>query len=221
MAKATVDTKRHVPRIYLATPLLRDNSFDRGLHELIDVDIAAVLLRFATADDRSLINRVKALAPPIQERGVAVLLNGHANLVARAGADGAHVSGIQAVNEALSALKPDRMVGAGGLHSRHDAMLAAEAGADYVLFGEPDPQGRRPRLEAIVERLAWWAEVFEPPCVGYAHALDEVGALAATGTDFILLGDAVWTDPRGPKSALTEAADILATTSATPARVKA
>jgi len=222
MAKATVETKPYLPRIYLATPLLRDSSFDRALHELIDAaDVAAVLLRLAPADERTLINRVKALAPPIQERGVAVLLDCHADLVARAGADGAHLSGIQATNEALAALKPDRMVGAGGLHSRHDAMVAAEAGADYVLFGEPDANGHRPKLEAIVDRLAWWAEVFEPPCVGYARELDEVGALAATGADFILLDDAVWADPRGPRQALTDAAGMIATASTRAARVKA
>ena len=90
-----------------------------------------------------------------------------------------------------AALKPDRIVGAGGLQSRHDAMTAGEAGADYVLFGEPDRDGHRPRLEAIVERVHWWAEVFEPPCVGYAATLDEVGALAAAGADFVLLDDAV------------------------------
>jgi thiamine-phosphate pyrophosphorylase len=222
MTRTTVETKHHVPRIYLATPLLRDGSLDRELPALMDAaDVAAVLLRLAPADDRTLINRLKALAPPIQQRGVAVLLEGHTSLVARAGVDGAHVSGIRTINEALSALKPDRMVGAGGLHSRHDAMLAAEAGADYVLFGEPDPDGRRPSLEAIVERLTWWADVFEPPCVGYAHKLDEISVLAATGADFILLGDAVWADARGARQALTDAADIIATTTAASARMKA
>src|SRR5215475_8534142 len=52
----------------------------------------------------------------------------------------------------IKALKPQRIVGAGGLQSRDDAMTAGEAGADYVLFGEPDPTGHRPRLEAIADR---------------------------------------------------------------------
>ena len=47
-------------------------------------------------------------------------------------------------------------------------MVAAEAGADYVMFGEPDAAGERPGFAAIEERVAWWAEVFEAPCVGYA-----------------------------------------------------
>ena len=58
-------------------------------------------------------------------------------------------------------------------------MLAAEAGADYVMFGEPDATGERPGFEAIEERVAWWAEVFETPCVGYAASLDEVAPLVA------------------------------------------
>ena len=84
------------------------------------------------------------------------------------GADGAHLTGIEAMEEALPSLKPDRIAGVGGLATRHDSMAAGEAGADYVLFGEPDANGQRPSAEAIAERLQWWAELFEPPCVGFA-----------------------------------------------------
>ncbi len=105
---------------------------------LAGADVAAVLLRLAPADDRTLINRIKALAPVIQDSGAALLLDGHAELVARAGADGAHLNGIEAMGEALPSLKPDRIAGVGGLATRHDSMAAGEAGADYVLFGEPD-----------------------------------------------------------------------------------
>ena len=77
--------------------------------------------------------------------------------------------------EALPTLKPDRIAGVGGLATRHDSMAAGEAGADYVLFGEPDAQKQRPSIEAIAERLQWWAELFEPPCVGFAASRDEAG----------------------------------------------
>jgi hypothetical protein len=63
----------------------------------------------------------------------------------------------------MPSLKPDRILGVGGLVTRHDAMVAGEAGADYVLFGEPDAKGERPSADAICERLDWWAELFEPP----------------------------------------------------------
>ena len=212
MAAKTTPPQRPMPRLYLATPPLGDGTgFDDRLSEALDAaDVAAVLLCLVPADDRSLIKRIKALAPLVQERGAALLLDGHAEIAARAGADGAHVTGIDAVKEALAALKPERIVGAGGLQSRDDAMTAGEAGADYVLFGEPDQNGYRPKLEAIVERVQWWAELFEPPCVGHAAALGEVGALAGAGADFILLGDAVWNDPRGAVAALSDATAEIA-----------
>ena len=128
-----------------------------------------VLLRLEDADERTLINRTKALAGIVQPRGVALILDGRPEMAARAGADGAHLSGIEALTAAIGALKPERIAGAGGLKSRHDAMLAAEAGADYVMFGEPDRHGRRPPFAAVIERVEWWAEVFEVPCIGYAE----------------------------------------------------
>jgi thiamine-phosphate pyrophosphorylase len=205
-------------RIYLATPPLADGAgFDGKLTEALGAaDIAAVLLRLAPGDDRSMIKRIKPLVPRVQERGAALLLDGHIEIVARAGADGAHANGIDAMNVALRALKPDRIVGAGGLASRHDAMTAGEAGADYVLFGEAEANGHRPRFEAVVERVQWWAEVFEPPCVGYAASLGEVGPLAAAGADFVLLDDAVWSDPRGVTAALNDAAEAIAKAATSP-----
>ena len=97
----------------------------------------------------------------MQHRGAALLLDGSPELVARTEADGAHLTGFPAFKSALSLLKPACIAGCGGLTSRHDAMLAAEAGADYVMFGEPDPIGGRPSFAAITDRVSWWAEVFE------------------------------------------------------------
>ena len=98
-----------------------------------------------------MIMQIKALAPAIQDSGAALLLDGHAELVARAGADGAHLTNIAAMKEALPSLRPGRIVGVGGLTTRHDSMTAGEAGADYVLFGEPNTTGLRPSVEAIFE----------------------------------------------------------------------
>jgi thiamine-phosphate pyrophosphorylase len=150
-----------------------------------------------------MISRVKALAPAIQGSGAALLLDGHVELVARAGADGAHVTGLEAMEDALPSLKPDRIIGIGGLTTRHDSMAAGEAAADYVLFGEPDARGQRPSVEAIAERLQWWAELFEPPCVGFAASPAEAYEFAAAGADFVLVGDCIWADPRGAAAALT------------------
>lgn len=197
---------RPAPRLYLATPVVDDPSqLAAGLPGLLAaVDVAAVLLRLKQTDQRTMISRIKALAPPIQGGGAALLLDGHVELVARGGADGAHLTGIAAMEDALPSLKPDRIAGIGGLTTRHDSMAAGEAGADYVLFGEPDSRGQRPSVEAIAERLQWWAELFEPPCVGFAVSRDEAAEFAASGADFILVGDFIWADPRGAEAALIE-----------------
>ena len=185
---------RPQPRLYLITPQIADAAaFSPQLAAALAAgDVAAVLLRLAGGDERSLINCIKALCPVVQDRGAALLLDRYIDLVARGGADGAHLTGIDAFNEALEQLKPDRIAGVGGLASRHDAMVAAEADADYVMFGEPDRSGARPSFEAIEERIDWWAEVFESPCVGYAAAPDEVSALVKAGADFVALGDWIW-----------------------------
>jgi len=198
---------RPAPRLYLATPEVDDPSqlVDTLPALLAAADVAAVLVRLRESDPRSLISRVKALAPAIQNAGAALLIDGHPDLVARAGADGAHLTGIAALEEAMPSLKGERIAGVGGLATRHDSMAAGELGADYVLFGEPDAKGERPSAEAVAERLQWWDELFEPPCVGHAASRQEAAEFAAAGADFLLVGDFIWADPRGPKAPLIEA----------------
>jgi thiamine-phosphate pyrophosphorylase len=82
-------------------------------------------------------------------------------------------------------------------------MLAGEAGADYVMFGEPDAQGRRPRLESVLERVAWWAEVMTIPCVGYAERLEDIPPLVDAGAEFVGVGETIWrSDMRAAVNAL-------------------
>ena len=207
------EPRRPDPRLYLVSPEVADTgSFaDLLAAALTGADVAAVLLRLAGhEDERSLIKIGKKLAPVVQGTGAALLLAGHPDIVARLGADGAHLNGIDAFNAARSALQPERIAGCGGLTTRHEAMLAGEAGADYVLFGEPDQAGHRPSLEAIAERVSWWAEIFQPPCVGFAATLAEVAVLARAGADFVAVGDCIFNDSRGPAAALAEAAQCLA-----------
>jgi len=207
----TSEPRRPAPRIYLVTPPEPAGLSARLADALAAADIAAVLLRLpAETDERTRINQVKAIAPVVQDKGAALILAGHAELAARAGADGAHLDDIEAFEAALAALKPERIAGCGGLATRHDAMLAAEAGADYVMFGELDVAGHRPAFDAIIERVAWWAEVFEVPCVAFAASLDEVEPLVAAGADFVALGDCVFADARGCAAALADATRRLA-----------
>jgi thiamine-phosphate pyrophosphorylase len=197
---------RPAPRLYLATSEVDDPAaLLAALPDLLAAaDVAAVLVRLKETDQRTMISRIKALAPVVQKAGAALLVDGHPEIVARGGADGAHLPGIAALKEALPSLKPDRIAGVGGLTTRHHSMDAGEIGADYLLFGEPDAKGQRPSAQAIAERLDWWAELFEPPCVGYATSIEEAYDFAASGADFVLVGDFIWADPRGPKAALIE-----------------
>jgi thiamine monophosphate synthase len=102
MAKQHPAARAPIPRLYLATPIVDDPSaLIANLPALLaDADVAAVLLRLAQADPRSIISRIKALAPAIQDSGAALLIEGNAELVARSGADGAHLTGIEAMQEA-------------------------------------------------------------------------------------------------------------------------
>ena len=185
---------RDAPRLYLVTPPVSDPAAvaDDLADALNAADIAAVLLRLGEGAEPVLIERVKALRILVQSNGAALLLDGHPGLVVPTEADGAHLTGFDAFKAAAAALKPARIAGCGGLSSRHDAMLAGEAGADYVMFGEPDAAARRPAFDAVLERVAWWTEIFEIPCVGYAAGLDEAEALARAGADFVAVGEAVW-----------------------------
>jgi thiamine-phosphate pyrophosphorylase len=204
-------SRRPVPRLYLVTPPIGDaDRFAGPLRAAVGAaDIAAVLLRLEPAGERELTNRVKILANVVQPAGAALVLDGHADIAARAGADGAHLTGLEAFAAAVDGLKPARIAGCGGLHSRDDAMVAGER-ADYVMFGEPDADGSRPSFSGILERVVWWAELFEIPCAAFASTLDEVGQLAAAGADFVAIGGSLWDDPRGPAAVIGEAAAKLA-----------
>ncbi len=192
MSMGTTAERREAARLYLVTPPLGDPGAiaDDLAAALNTTDIAAVLVRLAPDTERALIERIEALRILIQSNGAALLLDGHPELVERTQSDGAHVSGIDAFKSA-GGLKPKYIVGCGGLTSRHDAMLAGESGTDYVMFGEPENE-RRPRLEAVLDRVVWWADVMTIPCVGYAEGLDDVAALAQAGADFVALDETIW-----------------------------
>lgn len=199
-----------MPRLYLVVPAWSDDKALAGAlsHICDEADIAAVLLRLPEGDDEALTRYVASVASAFGTRDTALLLDGRADLALRIAADGAHFTGIDALTAAIGSLKPDRIAGAGGLETRHDAMLAAEAGADYVMFGDPGKDGRRPGFDAVLDRVAWWAEVFQPPCVGFAADLHEVLPLAQAGADFIALGEFVFASARPADTVKAAAAQL-------------
>ncbi|MGA7384270.1 MAG: thiamine phosphate synthase, partial [Methylocella sp.] len=154
---------RDAPRLYLITPTISDWTPYPLLFEaaMATCDVACVLLRTAARDEDEEEKIVRALAPLVQRHGVACLVADDPRLALRAGADGVHIDGSgERLERALRAIKPGHIVGAGGLPTRDAAMTAGEAGADYVMFG--GPSGAVPHA-AIVERVAWWAEIFTVP----------------------------------------------------------
>jgi thiamine-phosphate pyrophosphorylase len=195
--------------LYLVCPHDPSGSAHLMMQALEAADIAAVLLRPPDASEAGQIDHIRALGPAVQSRGAALLLDGNPHLAAASGADGAHLHGPDALKAALPHLKPERIAGCGGLASRHDAMVAGEAGADYVMFGEPGVDGGRPSFTAVWERIVWWADLFEIPCVGFAGTLDEVEPLALAGADFVAIGECVFSDSRGCAAAVAEAARRL------------
>lgn len=178
-------------RLMLVTPPVDDADAMafRLMQAMAGGDVAAILVRLAPGDDRSRIERVKRLAGPVQGNNVALLVEDNALVASRGGADGVHLTGgPQAVAEARSSLKSERIIGAGGLKARHDAMDVGEAGVDYVMFGEPRADGSMPPLPAVIERAGWWAEIFETPCVAYAPNAEAIEPLVETGAEFVALG---------------------------------
>ncbi|WP_448951148.1 thiamine phosphate synthase [Labrys neptuniae] len=192
-------------QIYLVTPAIDDvAAFLPALKAALAAgEVACVLFTPVAGDDASAKKLIKEIAPVVQGAGAALLVSGWSAVVARAGADGVHLNdGRKGLTDALDSFKPERIVGAGGIRTRDDAMTIAESGVDYVMFGEPARDGRLPPLEGVVERTAWWAELFEVPCVAFAPDLAAVPLLADSGADFVALGNAVWHHEQGPAEAV-------------------
>ena len=202
-------------RFYLMLPPLQEpGEYPQQLAQALDAgDVACVLAPLAARDEGAAKKIVKALIAVTEPRGVALLID-NAALVARSGADGAHVRVTgetleKTLGAAIETLKPDRIVGAGGLKAKHDAMIAGEFDVDYVSFGDPAPDGYTPPVEQTLERVSWWAEIFNVPCVAFAPALADVASITKAGADFVSLGDAIWKDARGPGAAMADAQALL------------
>ena len=197
------------PRLFLITPPVADAAAFAPLLEaaMTAADVACVLLRTATNDEGSIKATFRALAPIVQSRDAAFLVGQDARIAARVGADGVHVSRVGAdLDDALEALRTRKIVGVGGLANRDDAMIAGESGVDYLLFGGPD---ERSNQDAILERVAWWAEIFNVPCVGYAVSPERAGDVARAGAEFVALCDGLWDDRAGVVETLRRATGLF------------
>jgi thiamine-phosphate pyrophosphorylase len=213
-------TPQNSPRcsLYLVTPLLSAPDADAFVKifagALEAAPIACALVRLALGSEAHAKAIVTPLLRPARDADCALLIEDDTRLAARLGADGVHVTGGAGEDliEAIESLKPGRIVGAGSLRTRDEAMTAGEMGADYVMFGEPQGGAQTTGLASLMtltERVVWWAEIFETPCVAYADTVAAAGALAEAGADFVALGEAIW-GSSSPAATVREAHGLIA-----------
>lgn len=195
-------------RLYLITPPRIDDlaAFGHQLAQALDAgDVAALQVRLKDAPDNIIAAVIDVVMPIAHARGVAVILNDRPDLAARLGCDGVHVGQLDApYAEARKLMGPDRMVGVTCHDSRHLAMEAAEAGADYVAFGAFYPTTTKDApTRAEPEILTIWQELMETPCVAIGGiTAANARPLAAAGADFLAVSAGVWNDPEGPAHAV-------------------
>jgi len=193
-------------RLYPITPPTLDpETFAPRLAEALDAgDVACVQLRLPGVAPDRLRQAAAALLPICRARDVALVIDEALTVAAESGADGVHLGDEGRVAEARRALGPEAIVGVACGGSRHRAMRAAEAGADYVSFGAFFPSPTLPEA-AIVDPdiLTWWQELMEVPCVAVGGLTPETAAaMAVAGADFVAASAAIWTHPEGPAAAV-------------------
>lgn len=199
-------------KLYLITPSSPSlGEFPDILAELLDLfEIACVRMGGIDAPEQTLAAIADALRPVCHQRDVPLVATDHFRLVAQTGLDGVHLSdGSKNVRAARAALAEDSIVGAYSKASRHDGLTSAEIGADYVSFGPMSPSSLGDGTLADPELFTWWSETIEIPVVAEGRiALEQVEFLSGC-SDFIALGEELWTHPDGPKAALTAYNDRL------------
>ncbi|EGF91146.1 thiamine-phosphate pyrophosphorylase [Asticcacaulis biprosthecium C19] len=191
-------------RLYLITPpqIADAQAFARDLEAALSAgEVAALQIRLKDTPPDYIRAVTRVLTPIAHAHGVAVLMNDHADLAKELGLDGVHIGQSDiAFKEARRILGPKAMIGVTCHNSRHLAMDAADAGADYVAFGAFYPtQTKTVEHMAELETLTIWQESMEAPCVAIGGiTADNAREVAEAGADFIAVSGAVWNHPDGP-----------------------
>lgn len=193
-------------RLYLISPpKLSAANFLGPLKEALGGgDVASFQLRLKHVSDDEIRRACDVLRPVVQSHGVAFILNDRPDLAAELGCDGVHVGQEDASYAEARAALPTGIVGVTCHDSRHLAMEAAEAGADYVAFGAFFPtQTKEPKTTAEIELLAWWNEMMVVPSVAIGGiTVANAPALVDAGADFLAVSAGVWEHSDGPESAV-------------------
>lgn len=210
------DAARATTRLYLITPPALDpDDFARDLADaLAGGDVACLQLRLKDVDDDAIRRAARILQPIAQERGVAFIMNDRPDLAAELDCDGVHVGDEDMpYAEARRLLGPDRIVGVTCGDSKHRAVVAAEAGADYVAFGAffPSMTKAGAKYRAQPELLRDWSETTVVPCCAIGGITQEnCGPLVEAGADFLAVIGAIWSYRQGPRAAVREFNELFA-----------
>jgi thiamine-phosphate pyrophosphorylase len=194
------------PQLYLITPPdAEPERFPATLMAVLNAAEFSALLVIRGAMDDAAYAKLAASAINVgQGAGCAVLIENDTALARRLGADGVHVTdGPAALKAAVAALKPAMIVGAGNLHSRHDAMTAGEMDIDYVFFGATDGQPDA----AAADLAEWWAQTFEVPAV-LSQPDADAEAADARGAEFLALSQSLWSAPEPARAMQAIAAGL-------------
>ncbi len=198
----------HRCRLYLITPPRIDDleAFAVVLEQALDAgDVAALQIRLKPAYDDEIRAAVARLAPIAQARDVAVILNDRPDLAAATGCDGVHVGQDDAdVATARRIMGKAAMIGATCHDSRHLAMEAAEAGADYVAFGAFFPTGTKATTHRPdPDILTIWQQTMEVPCVAIGGiTIENAPTMVSAGADFVAVSAGVWSFSEGAAAAV-------------------
>ena len=200
-------------QLYLISPPVIGDGFVQQLAEALDGGkVAAFQLRLKSVDEDAIARAAEPLQKLCADREVAFIINDSVALAQRLGADGVHLGqGDGDPRDARKILGPKVQIGVTCHDSRHLAMEAGEAGADYVAFGAFYPTTTKDthhRPEPSI--LGWWTTLFELPCVAVGGiTADNAAPLVAAGADFLAVSGAVWNHPEGPKAGVAAFAKIL------------
>jgi thiamine-phosphate pyrophosphorylase len=200
-------------QLYLISPPVIGDGFVQQLAEALDGGkVAAFQLRLKGVDEDAITRAAEPLQKLCADREVAFIINDSVALAQRLGADGVHLGqGDGDPRDARKILGPKVQIGVTCHDSRHLAMEAGEAGADYVAFGAFYPTTTKEthhRPEPSI--LGWWTTLFELPCVAVGGiTADNAAPLVEAGADFLAVSGAVWNHPEGPKAGVAAFAKIL------------
>ncbi len=217
MARQPQIPARPACRLYLITPTAIPDleAFAAELEAALAAgDCAALQIRLKAASDEEIRAAVARLKPICQVHDVALILNDRPDLARATGCDGVHVGQEDAsLAEARRIMGEGAMIGVTCHDSRHLAMEAAEGGADYVAFGAFFPtQTKDVAHHAEPDILTIWQETMEVPCVAIGGVtVENAGAIAAAGADFVAVSAGVWRHPDGPAAAVRAFDEALRT----------